>query len=1471
MKNFKKIDLILISILFAFIIGFVLYLRTQGLAFGSNVDWFSQHVAIPDYLRTLFYDDGRLLPLFLPHLGLGQNSFYFAYHGLLSPIILISYLLPFVAMSTYIQIATVISMMISTVLCYKWIKNNFNKKHQIHIAFACSIVFVLAGPLLYHAHRHIMFMVYMPFLMWSLIAVDDYFKHQKRVPLIISTFLLIMTSYYFSVGGILVVGLYALYKTLQTKKLRLVSFKPLAKVIFFVGVGVLLAGFFLLPTIYTIFNGRASTTIGEANPLSLLIPYLRFNSTFYNSYALGMTFIYVIALVHAFMTKKKENIMIAGVLTLCMVIPFISFILNGFLYVDGKSFIPFIPLAILMIGLLINDLFNKKVEIKKLLLWLIPVVIIFVISARDYDQNIILFTDIVLCLSILIALTLWKKPILIYLPIIVIGFWSFHRVNLMESYPTLSLIREENNPAYRELLKSVGDNFSRTSIHHNNILNKANRVFHFNQRSSSIYASISNQNYLEFVRNIFQNEVINRDFATITQTSNLLFNMYAGTRYLIAEEPLIGYELVKTIDGISLFRNEDVLPFGYATSRLMSLRDFNNLSYPHKLEALLNYTIVNREVESNFASNFVNINNRYTITNYENLNFEEIDGIYHITARGNATLEMQLDSINENDIIVVSFDMLREREGWSCAQLIRINGIANALSCSDWKYHNNNFTFNYVLANQGITDTLTFQFNRGEFELGNFSIYKINYEHISGVRDYVDEFIVNTELSTNNRIVGNIDVEEDGFFKVSIPFENNGFTIRLNGQEVRIHQIDTAFIGFPITEGSHEIEIEFIPPMLTTGIITSIIGFIILMLVVFYKKIQKPIDFVLDKSKKLFIIIFFFLKNLIYNNRGVIYLFASLFILDFALRGFYFDTVNYFGLFRLVPNLFSAVWILAIILLAQSFTNKIGKTIYLIFYIFSLVMFTAHTIYFDLFRQFFDYSSIAFAGAGMAYIGELWSSVTWWLIPTAIISILLTVIGLKTLVKREKICFVRAIAIPIIFVLTITFMPYLLGAPREDANWDDWRNPRNVYDAFNDNNKSMMIAGMFQFNFRNFYVNFIRDNMYVSAEERELLDQVFNNAQLAEHNNFTGIFEGKNLIIVKLESIEHFQINRNDMPITHNLMRNSMNFTNHFSFASQRGATFNSEFMINVGFSNPFHYNKNAPAFSRNYYSHSLPNMLRNHFGMTANAFHMNTAEYYSRGLNYRTFGFDNYFSLRDQGIYENSEYLLDRQLILNEEFRNNIFQQNSYSIIITYTAHMPFNTRRGTCPMLTDRSGLTEEECMRIQAAETDKFVGLLLEGLEEHEMLDNTVLVFVTDHYSYGVQDRNILARHGKDINTHLSNHTPFFIWQDNNHRRTIRHVTSQIDILPTILNLFGVPYYPNFYLGYDALDPSFDPVVFFPDGSWWNGETFVARGEFQFGRNMREEDIHEMNARVRERMTLNDAVLKSDIFRNLRTSNS
>lgn len=84
--------------------------------FGAKVDWINQHSVIPDYFRRRFYETGSLLPDFAWNIGGGQNIYHLSYYGLFSPVVLLSFFLPFIRMDYYIMGSSILSYIVSVLL-----------------------------------------------------------------------------------------------------------------------------------------------------------------------------------------------------------------------------------------------------------------------------------------------------------------------------------------------------------------------------------------------------------------------------------------------------------------------------------------------------------------------------------------------------------------------------------------------------------------------------------------------------------------------------------------------------------------------------------------------------------------------------------------------------------------------------------------------------------------------------------------------------------------------------------------------------------------------------------------------------------------------------------------------------------------------------------------------------------------------------------------------------------------------------------------------------------------------------------------------------------------------------------------------------------------------------------------------------------------------------------------------------------
>ena len=634
------------------------------------------------------------------------------------------------------------------------------------------------------------------------------------------------------------------------------------------------------------------------------------------------------------------------------------------------------------------------------------------------------------------------------------------------------------------------------------------------------------------------------------------------------------------------------------------------------------------------------------------------------------------------------------------------------------------------------------------------------------------------------------------------------------------------------------------------------------------KKVQKKVQKFFNKYKYL-------IKKYIH----IIYMPIPFFILDIATR-YFGRKINFFKLNALVPNFFTFIWVLLVMGICLSFKNNKRKILYSIFVFIAMIFFLVNNVYYSVTDNFFDFSLVELASEGSSYMLDSLLNANKLIYVILFLVIVMVIFIVKYMPNRKRNNFKIGVSCFLVFMVLHLFIPTLLGNANNELSWNTWRNPRNIYISFNDNNKSMSLSGLYEYTFRNFYVTYIREKKTNNEEEKDFLDVVYNTPEDNYNTKYTGMFKGKNIVLLQLEGIDSWLFNENDTPTLYGMLNNSFVFNNHYSYYNGGGSTFNSEFAVNTGFLTPVSYTQNAYTFNKNAFDYTLAKLFKQD-GYSVNAFHMNTSEYYSRGVNYSNWGYDNYYGLKDLNVYENAEYELDRELVLNETFREKLVPEegNFLDYIISYSNHTPFSSTKGVCKKILELSytpedvalmSLTEEDCARIQAKETDYMVSLLIELLKEKGVFDNTVFVVFTDHYLYTISDQSILDKY-KETDNNLINHTPFFIYSSDMKKTNVNQVTSQLNILPTVLNLFGLEYHPNYYIGEDALNPNYSGYVFFSDYSWYDGNVYVDGGVVTNGKYMDPVALEEKNYYINYVIKKNDLTLKYNYFKKLRAKNT
>ena len=397
-------------------------------------------------------------------------------------------------------------------------------------------------------------------------------------------------------------------------------------------------------------------------------------------------------------------------------------------------------------------------------------------------------------------------------------------------------------------------------------------------------------------------------------------------------------------------------------------------------------------------------------------------------------------------------------------------------------------------------------------------------------------------------------------------------------------------------------------------------------------------------------------------------------------------------------------------------------------------------------------------------------------------------------------------------------------------------------------------------------------------EYREQITHYFSQRTEHEANTMTGVFAGKNVIVVLMESLDDWMITPEQMPTVSALMEESIVFTDFYTPFFGTTRSINTEVCINTG----VYFPTNGSYFYdylTNSFAHSLPNTLRE-YGYSSQVFHHNYPDYYRRTELIPAIGYDRYQSyIQESGEPEvlNDCYPFDSQAMRQQFFREGL----TFNMLITQAAHLPYSYDDPMSiyamekhPEYYGAYGSEEEDCIRAKARLIDDTFARLLGELEQEGLLEDTVIVALSDHYPYGYRNTEQLLEYSGGTDLLCLDNTPCFIWSADMTPITVNKTLNTSDLFPTLLNLLGInPEFP--YLGRDAFDPNYVGYAFFADGSWAS-EGVLCRKNLtddqsevtviwnKYGKVIDDAWIHTTTEASREFTLVSNLILISDYYR-------
>lgn len=818
-----KINLIIITVIF---IGIIVFVLRNNTLYGSILDWNTQHSVIPEYFRSLFYKTLNIFPDFALNLGSGQNIYNYSYYGLFNPVIIISYFLPFISMKSYIQISSILLVYSSIILFYYFLRRN---KINENVSLLSSIVFLTASPLLFHSHRHIMFMNYMPFLVLALIGVDKYFEKDNSKLLCISTVLIILMSYYYSIPAIISIVIYGVYKYIKlNKKITVKSFfKDGFRFLIPIMIAILISCVLLVPTFYAILTGRLPNDI-HISLSDLLVPRINVKYLMYNAYGIGLTSISLLALITFAFDKKRENRFLLICLSFLIIFPIINYLLNGTMYIDAKVLIPFLPLYTLVISYMFDKISTKKIDLRKLIIASLAVLFLIYVGKSSYGNY--FYIDFIFSLILIIIATKTNTKYLFKVLTIVLLVIYSCAGNSKDTLVSRKDINSSENVNQEKLIKKIPKGYDHTTLYNLKLENVNNIYGNLNIYTDYLYSSTGNSNYNLFMFDTFEVPMQSRNRLIISANKDLMYLMFSNNRYFIGDNvDITGYKEIDKIGDTKLYENTDVLPFMYVSYNYYNKTDFSKKSFPYNNEILLNNVVVNEKTNNEFKTSIKETFIRQSDIKYMDPSI--INNGDRITVKkDDSRMLIDVPKVARNKILFVSFEL----EPQSCRVgdlLVNINGNTNKLTCREWKYYNGNTTFNYVISGD-TSNKVEVTFLKGIYKIDNLKIYYMDYNDIKDINKKVTKVDIDSKTK-GDKIYASVEAEKDGYFVTTLPYDK-GFTIKVDNKKVDYEKVNTAYVGFKISKGKHNIVIEYKAPFKTVGLIMSFAGIIVYIL--FYHK-----------------------------------------------------------------------------------------------------------------------------------------------------------------------------------------------------------------------------------------------------------------------------------------------------------------------------------------------------------------------------------------------------------------------------------------------------------------------------------------------------------------------------------------------------------------------------------------------------------------------------------------------------------
>lgn len=405
--------------------------------------------------------------------------------------------------------------------------------------------------------------------------------------------------------------------------------------------------------------------------------------------------------------------------------------------------------------------------------------------------------------------------------------------------------------------------------------------------------------------------------------------------------------------------------------------------------------------------------------------------------------------------------------------------------------------------------------------------------------------------------------------------------------------------------------------------------------------------------------------------------------------------------------------------------------------------------------------------------------------------------------------------------------------------------------------------------------NAISKRTPVSAKTQEEVKSFLQSNSEKPTQNLKGVGQGKNLIVIQVEALQAFPINKkiNGVEITPNLnnwIKKSAYFNNYF-YQTASGGTSDAEFLSNNSLY-PTASGSVTYLYAGNEFN-ALPKAMANN-GYTTAAFHGFRESFWNRNIMYPKYGFQNFYGEKSYDVNEEIGLGLSDKSFFNQAIEKiKTLQEPYYSFMVTLTSHFPYDdvTKYGDLNVGDLEGTLVGNYLKAIHY--TDEQLGMFLNKLDKEGITKNSIIAIYGDHYAIPKDNEKELAKFlgttgFTDLQWMELQKVPMMIhFPEDKHNGTYKIYGGQIDLYPTLANIFNLP--STNMMGKDLFN-SKEGKVIFRNGSFTNGNVFYLSQKDSYyniksGEKLEEDDsLKNIKEATINQLEYSDLILKHNLIK-------